>query len=204
MATALNGIPLHAKTIQTNHTVQFCADQEDQCPAKTHVIGVDGRKVGIETFGITKHAHQVGEDESCQEDGCHNLDTPECGVCVMNHCDVATDVAQLLIGSREAAKSAQSMENHANENEANEDHMEPFLVGTENRRAAGNLNQIPEEILTKLNGACEGHMAEQEETKDKTCNGLCDISVGCPLAGALGILEGNAVNQLATCGCMST
>lgn len=60
---------------------------------------------------------------------------------------------------------------------------------TENRGAAGNLNEIPERILADLHRARKGHMAEKEQAENQARYRLRDITVGRPLARAFGVFQ---------------
>ena len=102
------------------------------------------------------------EDQGGQKDTRDNLDAPERGIGVVQHRDMRIDVTALLVGSREATQSAQSMQNHAEHDKADKEHVKPELFMTENRCPTGNLNQIPERIFADLHRACKRHVAEQE------------------------------------------
>ncbi len=110
------------------------------------------------------------EDKRCNQNGSDELDTPQGRIRVVQHRDVSVDVTALFVGCREATKSAQGVQNHAKRNKANEEHVQPKLLVTKNRCTARNLDHVPEGVLTKLNRACEGHMAEKEEAEDKASN----------------------------------
>ena len=203
MSATLDDVPLHSQTIQTDHAVQFGGNQEDERPDQAVVIGVNGREVGIDFGRSREHAHDVREHHAGEDDGGHELDEPQGGIGVVHNLHVSADVTELLVGSREATQSAQSVDDDAKRDDAHEQEVQPDLFMTEDRGAAGNLNQVPEEVLAHLNRAREGHVAEQEDAEDGAGDGLSHVNVGRPLAGTLGILEGHAGDDFGAGGGMT-
>lgn len=198
VSTTLDDVPLNGNAVQTDHAVQFRGNEEDQRPDHTHVIGVNGGQVGIDVVRAGQHAHNVREYGTGEDNSRDQLDQPQRGVGVVNELDVSTDVTVLLVRGRETTQSAQSVDDDAQGDEANENEVQPNLFFTENGRTAGNLDQVPEQVLADLNGAREGHVAEQEETEDGAGYGLSNVDVCGPLAGALGVLERNASDDFVT------
>lgn len=203
MSTTLDDVPLNSEAIQTDHAVQFSGNQEDKRPDQAIVIGVDGRQVGVDFARSRQHGHHVREHHASQDDGGHKLDKPQAGIRVMHNLHMSTNITELLVGSREAAQSAQSMDDHAQRDHGHEKEMQPNLFMSKDRGAAGNLNKVPEKILAELDGARKGHVAEQEQAKDSAGDGLGHVSVCGPLAGTLGITKGHAGNDFRTGGGMT-
>ena len=122
---------------------------------------------------------------------------------MVQHRDMRIDVTALLVGSREATQSAQSVDDDAERDDADEQKVQPDLFMAEDRGTAGNLDQVPEEILADLDRAGECHVAEQEDAEDGTGDGLSHVNVCRPLAGTLSILEGHAGDDFGAGGGMT-
>lgn len=185
-------VPLNSKTIEADHAVQFRADEEDERVEEAVVIGVDADEVGVKAVRIDEHAHQVREHEEEEAEGRDELNPPEGRVFVMNELDVRADVMELLVGGREATQRAEHVNDHAEEDEANEDDVHPGMVGAVEPDAAGGGDQVGEEVLAEVHGTREGHVAEKEDAEDEAGDGLRHVKAGSALALALGILEAHA------------
>ena len=203
MATALDHIPLHTEAIQTDHAVQFGSHEEDERPDEAHVIGVNGGEVRFDFRRSGEHAHHVREHHAGKNDGGDELHEPQGRIRVMHELHVSADVAELTIGRREAAKSAESVNDHAEGDDAHEEEVSPSLFMAEDGSKAGNLAQVPEHVLTELDGAREAHVAEEEKAEDEAGHGLSHIEVSGPLAAALSILESHTGDNFAARGSVS-
>ena len=84
------------------------------------------------------------------------------------------------------------MNDHAEEDEADEDDVHPGMVGAVEPDAAGGGDQVGEEVLAEVHGTREGHVAEEEDAEDEAGDGLRHGEAGSALALALGILEAHA------------
>lgn len=187
-------VPLDGEAVEADHAVEFGDNEEDDRVDHAVVVGVNADEVGIEAAWVREHAHQVREYKEEEQEGGDQLDEPEGGVFMLEELVVGLDVSELAIRSREAAKSAEGVDDDEGEDEADEDDVHPEVFFTVDEGAAGGCNQVVEKVLAELDGAREGHVAEEEEAEKKTSDGLRDVGVCDVAAAALGVLEADAPN----------
>lgn len=187
-------VPLNGEAVETDHAVDFRADEEEERVEVAVMSGVDTNQVGVEAVRIDEHAHQVREHEEEQAESRDELEPPEGRVFVVNELDVRADALELLVGRREATKSAEHVDDDAQEDEAHEEDVHPGVIGAVEPHAAGGGDEVRKEVLAKVHGTREAHVAEEEETEDEAGNRLTHVEAGGPLALTLSVLEANAPN----------
>lgn len=187
-------VPLDGEAIEANHAVEFGNNEEDDRVDHAVVIGVNADEVRIEAARVRKHAHQVWEHKEEEQECSNELNEPESGVFMLDELVVSLDVSELAIGGREAAKSAEGMDDDERKDESNKYDVHPEMFFAVDECAAGGGDQVVEEVLSELNRARECHVAEEEETEEKAGDGLCDVSICNVAAAALGVLEADAPN----------
>lgn len=192
-----HNVPLNCQAIQTDHTVQFRSHQEDERPDHTVVVRVNGREVRTDCMRIEEHRNNVREDHERQDDSRDELDDPERRVAVSDEFVLALHVVEHAIARREATESHQSVDDHEERDEANEDNVHPSVFFTVENVTAGESDQVPEDILTQLDGARESHVAEQEQAQEQTRNGLSNVAVCVPLALTLSVCQFNTSDNFA-------
>ena len=148
------------------------------------MIGMHAGKVGADAGRIGQHGDHVREDADQQHNGGHDLDSPEGGVGVVDQADMVLHVAALMIAAREAAQSAETVDADEERDQADKDHVSPFMGMTADEGKAGSRHQVPEQILGDLDGARECHVAEKENGQQTTGHRLGDIAPGRPLGAA--------------------
>ena len=153
------------------------------------MIGVNGGEVRANGFRIENHRGDVREDHTGQDHSGHDLNNPKRGVAVSDELVLALDVVEHAIARRETTQSHQSVDDHQEGDGANQSDVHPSVFFAVEDIAAGESDQVPEHILTQLNGARESHVAEQEQAEQQARHGLGDVAVGRPSALALGIAQ---------------
>ena len=174
--------------------MEFGDDEEHEGVEHAHVIGMNTDEVHVKAMRVREHGHQVREHEDEEEESRGELNHPKRRVFVTEHAVVSLDVAELTIGRREATKSAESVNNDEQRDEANEDHVEGRNIRASEEHTARRVDQVSKEILADLNRAGEGHVAEEEDTEENTGNRLSNVSHSGGTALALSVLETNAPN----------
>ena len=169
--------------------MQFRGHQEHERPEQTVVIGVQGGEVRADSFRIEDHRGHVREDHTGQDHSGHDLDNPERGVAVSDELVLALDVVEHTIARRETTQSHQSVDDHQEGDDADQNDVHPGVFFTVKEIAAGESAQVPEHILTQLDGARESHVAEKENTEQQASHGLSHVAVGRPSALTLGVAQ---------------
>ncbi len=182
-------VPLNGKAIEADHAVEFRAHEEDERVEETVVVGMDTDEVRVKAMRVREHRHQMREHEEEEREGRDQLNVPERRVFMVDKLDVRVQIVELLVGSREAAKCAEHMNDHAQEDEAHKEDVHPGVVSTVKPDAAGGGDQVGEEVLAEIHGAGKAHVAEKEDAEDQTGDGLCHVETGGALALTLGVLE---------------
>lgn len=72
--------------------------------------------------------------------------------------------------------------------------MHPKVFFTIQEGTTRGSDQVGEQVFAKVDGACEGHMAEEEETEDKTRDRLTNIQKSGRAALTLSIFKASAPN----------
>lgn len=186
-------VPLHGQAVKADHAVEFRHHEEDERVEHAVVVRMHADQVRIEHARVREHAHKMREDEEEEEESRHELHHPKRRVGMVKHLAVRTDVAELLPGRREAAKGAEHMDDDAKEDEAHKEDMEPKMLFAVDEIPTGKSDQIPEDVLAKLNRARERHVAEEEDPEDQAGDGLADIKPRRARAAAQ-VLEADAPN----------
>ena len=159
--------PLHAQTIETDHAVKFCNDEEQEDDPQPGVINLKTAAIRADSARVHEHRKQMRENKSCKDHTGDELNPPHCGVSVTEQLVVAAHNAEGFVVARELTKSQNGVNDNEDENESYEYNVHPEVVNTVNEVAAGERNQRPEGVFAQQDGAGESHVAEQEQTKDK-------------------------------------
>ena len=174
--------------------MKFGDDEEHEGVEHAHVIGMNTDEVHVKAMRVREHGHQVREHEDEEKESRRELNEPKGRVFVTEHLVVSLDVTELTIGRREATKSAESVNNNEQRDEANEDHVEDRKVFTAEEHTTRGVDQVSKEVLADLHRARESHVAEEEDTEENTSHGLGNVSHSGRTALALGILKANTPN----------
>ena len=174
--------------------MKFSDHQEDERVNHTNVIGVNADQIGIKAARVDVHGQYVGEHEEEQQSASGDLNNPQSSVFVLEKMPVSLNITELMIRSRETTQSAESVDRHCQGNEANEGNVHPKVFFTVQEGATRGSDQVSEQVFAKVDRARKGHMAEEEETEDKTRNRLTNIQESGRATLTLNILKASAPN----------
>ena len=175
--------------------MQFRCHQEDERPEHTVVVRVHRREVRTDSVRVEQHRRNVREHHERQDNSRNELDDPERRVAVSDELILALHVVEHAIARREATQSHQSVDDHEDRDSAHEHNVQPSMFFAVNRITARESDQVPENVLTQLDGARESHVAEQEQAQQQTRDGLSNVTVCVPLALTLGVSQLDTSND---------
>lgn len=155
-------VPLNGKAIETNHAVEFRAHEEDERIEETVVVGMDTDEVRVKAMRVREHRHQMREHEEEECEGRDQLNVPEGRVFMVDKLDVRVQIVELLVGSREAAKCAEHMNDHAQEDEATKRTCIQAWSAPSSQTPPEAGDQVGEEVLAEIHGAGKAHVAEKK------------------------------------------